>query len=178
MKRYLLLILTVLSACSAPERTVGDIAEWKAEWIGAPWEGEQYDVEAVHHTPEFRKTVNLDGPVRQATAYICGLGMFEMSINGERVGKDYYAPNETMYGTRQEGFSYNIKVDDHDGPFRVSVEQHVVGFRVVMGDSRGDLPSRVSQGELLRLLFYRTDVFDLLRRLCDPAHRIRPHRLE
>ena len=144
MNRYLLLILTVLSACSAPERTVGDIAEWKAEWIGAPWEGEQYDVEAVHHTPEFRKTVNLDGPVRQATAYICGLGMFEMSINGERVGKDYYAPNETMYGTRQEGFSYNIKVDDHDfSNYRVMY----LAYDVTDMLERGENDIRVTLGE-------------------------------
>jgi len=113
MKRLLCCALIVfLAGCASPVNVPEDIENWQAEWIGAPWDGEEYAVEVDHPTPEFRKISKLDAPVKKATAYICGLGMFEMFINGERVGEDYYSPNETMYGTRQEGFSYNIKVDD------------------------------------------------------------------
>lgn len=69
----------------------------------------------------------------------------------------------------------SVQVDDHDGPFCVSVEEHVVGFRVVMGDSRGDLPSRIFQGELLRLFFHRTNVLDLLGGLLRPSAGVGLH---
>ena len=115
MNRYLIFALLIIcAACSEPRTKVEDIQAWDAEWIGAPWTGEDYPVEESTPAPQFRKIVDIDGSIKQATAYICGLGMFEMYINGKRVGEDYYSPNETMYGTRQEGYSYNIKVDDHD----------------------------------------------------------------
>ena len=36
--------------------------------------------------PYFRKTFRINKPVKQAKAYICGLGFYEMYLNGERVG--------------------------------------------------------------------------------------------
>ena len=105
----------LLSACASPLREIADIQDWEAEWIGAPWDGEYFgDNTAPHPAPEFRKDFELHGGLRQATAYICGLGMFEFFLNGERVGQDYYAPNETMYGVRQEGYDYKIRVDEHN----------------------------------------------------------------
>lgn len=108
----LLAFMLLLAACGHPASEIPDITSWQAEWIGAPWEGESFIPEAEHPTPEFRKTLELKSGVRQAVAYICGLGMFEMNINGERVGEDYYVPNETMYGLREEGYEYAIKVDE------------------------------------------------------------------
>ena len=121
MTRYLKIVfiaaaqLAVLSACGTanPEDQVRDIENWQAEWIGAPWEGESFVPEAEHPTPEFRKIIEAPKGIRKATAYICGLGMFEMYINGKRVGEDFYSPNETMYGIREEGYKYGIKVDEH-----------------------------------------------------------------
>lgn len=116
MKRFIsiLAIICMAASCTpSSERPVPDIGEWQAEWIGAPWEGESFIPEADHPTPEFRRTISLESGIKEARAYICGLGMFEMYINGKRVGEDYYVPNETMYGIREEGYNYNIKVDEH-----------------------------------------------------------------
>ena len=105
----------LLSSCreQAPAE-INDIEKWQAVWIGAPWEGDSYVLEAEHPTPEFRQDITIKSKVRKATVYVCGLGLFEMTINGKRVGEDYYVPNETMYGTREPGYKYgSIKVDDH-----------------------------------------------------------------
>ena len=120
-KPFLLLLIPALCLCT-PSRNndPSPIAEWQAEWIGAPWEGDDFDPKAEHPTPEFAKTISLDSRPESATMYICGLGMFEAAINGERVGEDYYVPNNTMYGHRQPGYMFNIKVtDEHFKNFRV-----------------------------------------------------------
>ena len=113
IRALILASLLLIPACKNEKAEIPDISGWQAEWIGAPWEGESFLPEAEHPTPEFRKCIDLESGAKEARAYICGLGMFEMYINGQRVGKDYYVPNETMYGIREEGYEYNIKVDEH-----------------------------------------------------------------
>ena len=108
----IVLISLALCACSTQAPPIPDIADWQAEWIGAPWEGESFVPEADHPAPEFAKTMTFDSRPRSAIMYICGLGMFEAAINGKRVGEDYYVPNETMYGIREPGYTYGIKVDE------------------------------------------------------------------
>ena len=131
------LILLCLCMCKHDEIVPEDIAEWQAEWIGAPWEGESFADDKVHHpTPEFRKDFTLQSRVKSATAYICGLGFFEMQINGERVGEDYYAPNETTYGVREDGYKYGIKVDDHKFKnYRVMYKAYDVTDMLSRGDN-------------------------------------------
>ena len=116
MKKTVLTALAVLLslALGARQKEVPELDRWQAEWIGAPWEGESFDTKARHPAPEFRKTVELPSGVKQATAYVTGLGFFELYLNGRKVGNDVLTPNETMYGTREEGYRYNIKVDDHN----------------------------------------------------------------
>ena len=137
MNRILIIAsLLLATACTAGNSDVQDIKEWQAEWIGAPWEGESFIPEAEHPTPEFRKVITLGTGVKEARAYICGLGMFEMHINGQRVGEDYYVPNETMYGNREEGYNYNIKVDDHNFKnFRVMYLAYDVSKLLHKGDN-------------------------------------------
>lgn len=42
--------------------------------------------------PYIRKTFTLDGAVKRARAYFTGLGIYELYINGKRVGDEYLAP--------------------------------------------------------------------------------------
>ena len=63
-------------------------ADWAGRWIGLeramPW-----DVEEEHSRLSaryVRHQFQLDKTVRRATLYICGLGMYEAFINGQRVG--------------------------------------------------------------------------------------------
>jgi len=75
--------------------------DWQAEWIGytAGWSGR-----ALY----FRKDFRLDKPVKQARAYIAGLGYYELHLNGQRVGDHVLDPSFTDYSKRVEYVTYDI----------------------------------------------------------------------
>jgi alpha-L-rhamnosidase len=68
--------------------------DWSAEWIGSP------TAEIIEPAPLFRKTFRVDRPVKHATAYICGLGYHELSLNGAKVGDHLFDPKVTRYDRR------------------------------------------------------------------------------
>jgi alpha-L-rhamnosidase len=47
--------------------------------------------------PLMRKTFTVKSPVKKATLYICGLGHFDLSLNGKKVGDHFLDPGWTMY---------------------------------------------------------------------------------
>ena len=50
--------------------------------------------------PLLRKQVEIAKSIRRATAYVCGLGYFELSVNGQRVGDRVLDPAQTSYDKR------------------------------------------------------------------------------
>ena len=93
--------------------------EWRGEWIGAPWQGEEsYDVAGsrdVVPAPLLRREFTVGKAVRSARFYGTGLGYFELYVNGSRVGEDYLTPNQTNYDRRPKLGTRPIVVTD---PFR------------------------------------------------------------
>ncbi|MCB2408863.1 alpha-L-rhamnosidase [Hymenobacter lucidus] len=79
---------------------------WKGRWIGFdrafPWDDET--THARLSARYFRKEFQAAKPIRQATAYIIGLGLYELHLNGQRVGEQVLAPGPTDYG---QGVKYN-----------------------------------------------------------------------
>ncbi|MDR2773169.1 MAG: glycoside hydrolase family 78 protein [Tannerella sp.] len=74
-------------------------SDWTARWIGAmtdpaPTAGE------THPAPWFRREFTVDRTVRRAKAYVCGLGFYEMYVNGKKVGDQVLAPAVTNYDVR------------------------------------------------------------------------------
>lgn len=63
-------------------------SDWKAKWIG-----EENDLEG--HI--FRKTFEAKKPLKSATAYVSGLGHFELYVNGKRAGDAVLEPGWTNY---------------------------------------------------------------------------------
>lgn len=88
------------SRWSPAERIITGVEpdSWGAEWINAPWheDGAAPDDAA----PYFRKEFDVRGKVRSATAYVSGLGWFEMYLNGRRVSDDCFVPAFTDYTRR------------------------------------------------------------------------------
>ncbi|NDV83280.1 family 78 glycoside hydrolase catalytic domain [Bacteroides sp. 51] len=72
---------------------------WRGQWIGmdapAPWDSEtQWSrLSARYLRTEFK----LAKEIKQATVHISGLGMYELFINGNRVGEQVLAPAPTDY---------------------------------------------------------------------------------
>ncbi len=73
----------------------------QAKWIKAP--------DAIGEAaPEFSKTVSLHGKVKQAIAEVSALGVFELLVNGKKVGDGVLAPGWTSYYYRVQSERYDI----------------------------------------------------------------------
>ena len=79
---------------------------WQAEWI-SPACG------SVH--PLVRGTVSLPGRPVSARAYACGLGLYEMYLNGERVGDEYLTPYYNDYHFWMQYQTYDVTRLLHEG---------------------------------------------------------------
>lgn len=91
-----------VSTWARPARwTTGMFSEsdWRAKWIGASWQDDSVP-EADNSAPIFRKEFTVREGLVRAKAFVCGLGWFEMSINGGKVGDDYFVPGLTDYTAR------------------------------------------------------------------------------
>jgi alpha-L-rhamnosidase len=51
---------------------------------------------------------NNDSPVRRATAYVTALGLYELHVNGQRVGDHILAPEWTSYRQRVQHQTYDV----------------------------------------------------------------------
>lgn len=73
--------------------------DWKAKWIGydkaSAWDSitQWSRLSARYLRKEFKSTAD----VKRATVYIVGLGLYELYINGRKIGDQVLAPNPTDY---------------------------------------------------------------------------------
>ena len=58
--------------------------------------------------PMFRKEFDVDKTIKEATLYISGLGHYEASINGKKVGNSFLAPGWTNYNKTVFYNSYDV----------------------------------------------------------------------
>ena len=101
----------------------GDICYWKVQaWDGAgfptpysevarfemglleasDWDGIWIQAAEDISAPLLRKSIALaDKQVHKARAYVCGLGYFELYINGNQIGTDVLVPQWTNYDVRE-----------------------------------------------------------------------------
>lgn len=113
--------------------------EWKAKWIGAPWQGEEplprppaprRDGPAASllntsadklppPAPMLRKNFTVNKGIASARAYVTGLGYFELYLNGEKVSEDVLTPNLTLYGKRPDLGPIGIMIQDNFREYRV-----------------------------------------------------------
>ena len=119
--------------------------DWEAKWISAP---------ECKNAPKFIKKFEVDNNINSAYAYICGLGYYELYINGEKVGNDYFAPNQTHY----DDVEYkNLKYPFKGNPKRVcnylgyDVKKYLkVGenlIEIILGNGWFNQKERVIEGE-------------------------------
>ena len=71
-----------------------------AHWIKAPF--------AENIQPLMRKTVILDREVTRARLYICGLGVYEAYVNGEKIGDEHLAPYYNDYNLWLQYQTYDV----------------------------------------------------------------------
>ena len=62
-----------------------------------PTDGKKDTYKGNNVLPLIRKSFTVKKPVKQATMFICGLGQFELSINGKKIGDHFLDPGWTKY---------------------------------------------------------------------------------
>ena len=67
-----------------------DAADWKARWVTMS----RTDTDPM---PIFRKSFSLGKNVREAFVHVCGLGHYELRLNGVKVGNSFIDPGWTNY---------------------------------------------------------------------------------
>ncbi len=72
--------------------------DWKAQWIG-------YNCNSA---PLLRKEVDLRNDIKEARIYICGLGYYELHLNGLKIGENVLDPAQTDYEKRSFYVVYDV----------------------------------------------------------------------
>jgi alpha-L-rhamnosidase len=80
---------------------------WDAQWIT---DGTyQFREKRVSPIPmAFRKRIDLTKKVRQARIYATALGIYELELNGKKVGDQYFAPGFTSYRHHLQYQTYDV----------------------------------------------------------------------
>ena len=80
-----------------------DPSDWKAKWIGFDSDGGMNDWEAFKKLAWFKQKTRLSArifrrdfqitkKIKNATAYVCGLGFFDLYLNGDKIGDHIMDP--------------------------------------------------------------------------------------
>jgi alpha-L-rhamnosidase len=84
--------------------------DWKADWIGAkpeePWNGEGDPPIPV--SPLLRKSFSIEEDIERAVVHVTALGLYELRLNGEKVGDHILAPEWTDYLKRLQVQTYDV----------------------------------------------------------------------
>lgn len=103
--------------------------DWPKGWIGFdrafPWDNVKTDsrLSARYYRKEFQSVKE----VKYATASIIGLGLYELFINGKKVGNDVMAPTPTDY-------TKNVKYNTYDVTAYIRNGKNAVG--AILGNGR------------------------------------------
>jgi alpha-L-rhamnosidase len=123
-----------------------ETSDWKATWIGAPWQGEETLPKPMNPSaplpeklpppaPLLRKEFNVTKQIEKARVFVTGLGYFELYLNGEKVGDDVLVPNQTNYGKRSNLMEQNIPLPDDFRRYKVMYLAYDVKDMLKNGDN-------------------------------------------
>ncbi len=84
--------------------------------LDTPWQGRfitdgayRFTAPRVSPVPmNFRKSVRCTGEIARARLYMTAMGVYEMHLNGEKVGEDYFAPGFTSYRHQLQYQVYDV----------------------------------------------------------------------
>ncbi|OXM87994.1 alpha-L-rhamnosidase [Paenibacillus rigui] len=93
-------------------------SDWSARWIGEAVDEGSDNIKAL---PLFRNEFELYKPVASARAYICGLGHYELRLNGSKVSDHVLEPGWTHYDKTCLYCSYDITDQVQEGMNAVGV---------------------------------------------------------
>jgi len=121
-------------------------SDWKADWIGAPWQGEEAlpkpgggpdgrPEDFGPPAPLLRKDFQVNKEVSKAVVFVTGLGYFELFLNGMKVGDEKLVPNQTNYGKRPQLMDALIYLPDDFREYKVMYLAYDVKDQLVQGEN-------------------------------------------
>jgi alpha-L-rhamnosidase len=92
-----------------------EMKNWKGSWIS--------DVSDIHVKPaaQFRKPFSISRKIRSARAYIAVAGLYELYINGKKIGNHRLDPMYTRFDRRTLYVSYDVSAQLQQGENAVGV---------------------------------------------------------
>lgn len=112
-----------------------DKSDWKGYWIGLDsliGNDKKFSLSARY----LRKEFNAEKTIKRATAYICGLGLFDLYINGAKIGNQVLAPALSEYLKRSYYMTFDVTKEINTG-------QNAIG--VLLGSGRYFSPVKWDQ---------------------------------
>ncbi len=82
-----------------------EVGDWMARWIGSPILGGPF---SIPPSPYLRKEFSIGSPIADARLYVTALGLYEFEINGQKAGRDVFAPGRTEYRKRVPYHVYDV----------------------------------------------------------------------
>ncbi|WP_319503492.1 glycoside hydrolase family 78 protein [uncultured Draconibacterium sp.] len=118
---------------------------WKASWISLPNEPESKDSQPAQY---YRNEFSTSKSIKSARAYVTSHGLYQLFLNGEKVGDQLFTPGWTSYNKRLQYQTYDVT--------GMLQKENAVG--VVLGDGwyRGNIgwvSANGYYGDQLALLF-------------------------
>lgn len=98
---------------------------WQAQWIAANFQDKEVQ-------PLLVKDFSLSGEVESARAYVCGLGIYELEINGQKAGNEYLLPGYHCY-------DFHLEYQTFDITGLVRAGENRVGLALGPGWYKGDI---------------------------------------
>ena len=90
-------------------------SDWKATWIGRTTDTN------YQAAPFLRKAIALNKKVKRARVYVCGLGYYELHLNGKKIGDHLLDPGYTRYDRRDLYVTYDVTKDLRKGANAIGV---------------------------------------------------------
>ena len=124
-----------------------NFSDWEGVWIGydvPDLDTNKEDNLILPPSPYLRTEFETKGKVKRATIYASALGLFEMRLNGERVGEDYFTPGWTDYDDRIYYFTYDVTDQINSGKNAMGAilsdgwYAGYVGFGILAPDIEGE----------------------------------------
>lgn len=78
---------------------------WKAQWIYSEFDNPK---DAQRPCIYFKKDFAVKGEIKSARIYATANGLYELSLNGKKVGDEYFTPGWTSYNKRHQYQTYDI----------------------------------------------------------------------
>lgn len=93
------------SAPATVEAGLLESGDWTASAITPAWDE---DPESDRRPPLLRHEFSVQSPIAKARLYVSAHGLFEVELNGTRVGTDILSPGWTVYGERLRYYTYDV----------------------------------------------------------------------